>query len=610
MRADIDTVDLDAVPIRFKHDNCLYPRADVPLDEYRGNRWRYENECNNLGWRLAWLNREVMSGKRGLLQRAVDSYRNRYRTMRSRRVARLEKMASSSNSSINNGSNSNHGNHGEGNDGTIRKPRKKSTTAMTTTTTTTSSDTKDQQGMKPLINDTTTLNSPTITSSLPLTSVSDIIGTTSLEQLSSHLLIPNTSVEAPSLMNDSLLTQSMASLTAGVLSSDSPMLLANTGTTAMTPTTATESSNIDWSAARSRSARMPKYLVFDAVIKGMSTRVRIRVDPTQKEDVLKHTDDEFRRANALYPRALCPREQYTGMRYDLETRCNQLAFELAALNPARLNGRKALLQKAVDAYRKRFAFDWRPRRGKTALLVRVAAEAAAAVAQQQSPIASKIQLPDTACLSGGSSSSSCNVKEDHSCDTTLPLMSVTPVSTPEPSSLTTVVDVNVMTKTTSTDMTSATIGESTLPGGLDYLQLPTDNAHFESLVLSEVQMLTQKLNSSMSASNVNSVAISPTPSGCLSTNEAQLQALLMDDEHELHDSHNEALLVKQLEEALQRSTQHNQQSHHDSSSGNNSHMSTTVSTPNASNYHQHQHQHHITEHALSAVDLIHALQHQ
>jgi hypothetical protein len=45
-----------------------------------------------LGWKLAWLNNEEIAGKRGLIQRAVDSYRNRYPSMRSRRVARQEKL--------------------------------------------------------------------------------------------------------------------------------------------------------------------------------------------------------------------------------------------------------------------------------------------------------------------------------------------------------------------------------------------------------------------------------------------------------------------------------------------------------------------------------------
>lgn len=35
---------------------------------------------------------EEIAGKRGLIQRAVDSYRNRYPSMRSRRVARQEKL--------------------------------------------------------------------------------------------------------------------------------------------------------------------------------------------------------------------------------------------------------------------------------------------------------------------------------------------------------------------------------------------------------------------------------------------------------------------------------------------------------------------------------------
>lgn len=61
-------------------------------DQYNGNRWAYETECNILGWKLAWLNQEEIAGKRGLIQRAVDSYRNRYPSMRSRRVARQEKL--------------------------------------------------------------------------------------------------------------------------------------------------------------------------------------------------------------------------------------------------------------------------------------------------------------------------------------------------------------------------------------------------------------------------------------------------------------------------------------------------------------------------------------
>lgn len=70
----------------------VYPRANLPKETYKGNRWTYETECNDLGWKLAWLNKFEIAGKRGLIQRAVDSYRNRYPSMRSRRVARQEKL--------------------------------------------------------------------------------------------------------------------------------------------------------------------------------------------------------------------------------------------------------------------------------------------------------------------------------------------------------------------------------------------------------------------------------------------------------------------------------------------------------------------------------------
>jgi hypothetical protein len=65
----------------------------VLLDEYTGNRWEYETSCNKLGWQLAHKNCETLFGRRGLIQRAVDSYRNRHRELRSRRVTRQEKIA-------------------------------------------------------------------------------------------------------------------------------------------------------------------------------------------------------------------------------------------------------------------------------------------------------------------------------------------------------------------------------------------------------------------------------------------------------------------------------------------------------------------------------------
>ncbi|GAA5796181.1 hypothetical protein EDC94DRAFT_563478 [Helicostylum pulchrum] len=92
IRTDVDQVDINLLDDKFKSENCVYPRANLPRDQYKGNRWAYETECNTLGWKLAYLNSGEIAGKRGLIQRAVDSYRNRYPSMRSRRVARQEKL--------------------------------------------------------------------------------------------------------------------------------------------------------------------------------------------------------------------------------------------------------------------------------------------------------------------------------------------------------------------------------------------------------------------------------------------------------------------------------------------------------------------------------------
>ncbi|GAN04451.1 ribosomal protein L24E [Mucor ambiguus] len=92
IRTDLPQIDIAVIDDKFKSENCVYPRANLPKEEYHGNRWAYETECNVLGWKLAWLNKDEIAGKRGLIQRAVDSYRNRYPSMRSRRVARQEKL--------------------------------------------------------------------------------------------------------------------------------------------------------------------------------------------------------------------------------------------------------------------------------------------------------------------------------------------------------------------------------------------------------------------------------------------------------------------------------------------------------------------------------------
>jgi hypothetical protein len=92
IRCDIERVNLSEVDPEFKSDNCIYPRAAVPPEEYTGNRQKYETECNCIGWCLAYLN-PALRRQRGLIQRAVDSWRNTNAdpAFRSRRVRRLSK---------------------------------------------------------------------------------------------------------------------------------------------------------------------------------------------------------------------------------------------------------------------------------------------------------------------------------------------------------------------------------------------------------------------------------------------------------------------------------------------------------------------------------------
>ena len=93
IRCDVESVNQDELTPEFKSENCVYPRACCPKEQYRGNRLQYETECNTVGWALAQLN-PALRGKRGLIQRAVDSWRNSNQDirLRSRRVRRMAKM--------------------------------------------------------------------------------------------------------------------------------------------------------------------------------------------------------------------------------------------------------------------------------------------------------------------------------------------------------------------------------------------------------------------------------------------------------------------------------------------------------------------------------------
>lgn len=93
IRCDVESINIEQLSPEFKTENCVYPRACCAKDQYRGNRLVYETECNAVGWALAELN-PCLRGKRGLIQRAVDSWRNSNQDprLRSRRVRRMAKL--------------------------------------------------------------------------------------------------------------------------------------------------------------------------------------------------------------------------------------------------------------------------------------------------------------------------------------------------------------------------------------------------------------------------------------------------------------------------------------------------------------------------------------
>lgn len=93
IRCDVESINIDDLTPEFKNANCVYPRACCGKNEYKGNRLHYESECNAVGWALAQLNPNLRE-KRGLIQRAVDSWRNSNQDprLRSRRVRRQAKI--------------------------------------------------------------------------------------------------------------------------------------------------------------------------------------------------------------------------------------------------------------------------------------------------------------------------------------------------------------------------------------------------------------------------------------------------------------------------------------------------------------------------------------
>jgi hypothetical protein len=77
IRINIESVVLDAVDLAFRKSNCVFPRAMHITSETPcvTQRRLDEAKCNEIGWKLAWLNPRQLANKKNLLQRALDTWR-------------------------------------------------------------------------------------------------------------------------------------------------------------------------------------------------------------------------------------------------------------------------------------------------------------------------------------------------------------------------------------------------------------------------------------------------------------------------------------------------------------------------------------------------------
>lgn len=80
IKINIESVVLDAVDLSFRKNNCVFPRSMHITSETPNVTQRRLDEvkCNEIGWKLAWLNPRQLANKKNLLQKALDTWRNQF----------------------------------------------------------------------------------------------------------------------------------------------------------------------------------------------------------------------------------------------------------------------------------------------------------------------------------------------------------------------------------------------------------------------------------------------------------------------------------------------------------------------------------------------------
>ncbi|KAI7816236.1 hypothetical protein BC939DRAFT_497571 [Gamsiella multidivaricata] len=311
IRVDIDAVDMTGISSELRVANCLYPSADGPKEQYNGTRREYERECNEQGWKLVLLNPTQLDGKRGVLQRAVVCLRNVNAEQKSRRARRQELAVQRS----------------------LKSPVQRQVMAI------------------PRLPGSKHVGQPCrprtgTQASLARSITWQPVQVSTTAQAGQRSFAPSSTPGSAlyGLFSESSLTQRHG--LSSMRGRPSSQQLPSVGV--FRPSTSYPHSADD----------PGQFLLFDGYVEGQMKRLCIRhsIDHIRVEDL----PFGFKKTNCVYPRSFLVEEgdpqhwKPGGVRQAEESYLNEIGWKLCAVNQALLDGKRLLLQQALDAYRKRF----------------------------------------------------------------------------------------------------------------------------------------------------------------------------------------------------------------------------------------------------------------
>ncbi|KAJ1954897.1 hypothetical protein EC988_002181, partial [Linderina pennispora] len=323
IRIDVDRAPLHVIPQSFQKNNCVYPRANCHESAYTGNRWDYETTCNVFGWQLAFLNQELLSGRRGLLQSAVNKYRDKVEGHKSRRITRLEKSERSQRS----------------------KPGKRPLAKPP----------RQRVEKRPRVEGA----DPTVLAAFSAAGTSAAVAAA----------VANAVSELPRTLS----LPQMGSVADGGAGGSVPSAVG--GLVASAPQAPSTSAPVTPAPASVQSAQSltvslfvnNQFMPIDVDINFSKIDDNTEVKESQSGDQQQTTPEawarkraereQFKQDHAVFPRVLdLEHSRYGGMpgRWEFELTCNEMAWKLALLNE-RLRYRMPLIQKCIDTYRTKFA---------------------------------------------------------------------------------------------------------------------------------------------------------------------------------------------------------------------------------------------------------------